>query len=666
MSTRYVWNRYSVNTSYAFEQADVENTSQSEPLECGVKDSDAGSSLFLAVFKSKPTPTGKNTARYNGTYAMLDGTNDRDFYTSDYPWAAVIANARDWAEDAIENDGFPRSPTPGNTYSGTVYLDESWETTSSSGILYHATSPNGDHSERWYPRVQYDAMMRSYYLTLAYGGSTPGKYIYEYEIETNYSQGSTLQGTVSSANSGAYPNNSSSGSSWYVYQGADSIDPAAVTLPSSIMGGETVTATVSPSAGKKYGGTVSYTWQYRLDGGAWQSLGSGTGTAQSLTVPAGTNTVEVQVRAADDLGFTSGTWVSSGAVSVTNNLSPTAPGSITVSAAVAGEPLTVTLTAASDPDGTVAAYVIERRVDGGGWQQVYSGPALTFTDTVGADWQSVQYRAAAVDNEGAQGPYLESEVLPVRTGAVTITGPASGQGEHAQPFDVGPLTLGVTPAPSDPAVQLTVLLDGAETVTASQAAGDEITLHIDPRVMARGAHTLTVTASKEAYAQAMAQYTYTVPAWDGSDIAGGRSGRLEDWLGRKMLPKTLAQDCLGPDGKDMASWIAALQQALGSLDPVPLEPVVRQAPPSGSFALSPGVLYDFTQADASALTFVFDAPESGKAAAYHVMFKCGSTAAAVTLPDSVRTPDGYVIEAGRVYELSVLEGLLTYQSWGVS
>ena len=471
------------------------------------------------------------------------------------------------------------------------------------------------------------------------------------------------RGSVSSASSGAYPTDGWRSPYWYEYQGADTIDPAAVSLPASIFGGDTVTATVTPSAGKVYGGTVSYTWQYRLDGGAWQSLGSGAGTTQQLTVPAGTNTVEVQARANDDLGFTSSTWVSSGAVNVTNNLAPTAPGSITVSAAVAGEPLTVTLTAATDPDGTVAAYIIERRVDGGSWQQVSSGPGLTYTDTVGADWQSVQYRAAAIDNEGAQGPYIESEVLSVSTGAVTITGPASGQGEHAQPFDI-PLTLGVTPAPSDPAVQFAVLLDGAEAVSASHAAGDQITLHIDPRVMARGAHTITVTASKEAYSTAMAQYTYTVPAWDGSDIEGGASGVMQDHTGRKLLPKTLAQDVLGPDGKDVATWLAELQQALGSLDPVPLEPIVRAAPPSGSYALAPGTLYDFTQADASALTFTFEAPAAGKAAAYHVMFKCGGTAATVSLPDGVKTPDGYVIEAGRVYELSILQNMLAYMSWG--
>lgn len=475
------------------------------------------------------------------------------------------------------------------------------------------------------------------------------------------------RGSVSSASSGAYPTDGWRSPYWYEYQGADSIDPAAVTLPAGIFGGDTVTATVTPSAGKVYGGTVSYTWQYRLDGGTWQSLASGTAATQQLTVPAGTNTVEVQVRANDDLGFTSSTWVSSGAVSVTNNLPPSAPGSIDVTAPVAGQPVTVTLTAATDPDGTVAAYVIERWVGsvyGGYWLQVQNSAALTFTETVGADWQSVQYRAAAIDNEGAQGPYIESGTLPVSTGAVTLTGPASGQGEHAQPFDLGPITLGLTPAGTDSGIAFAVLLDGAETVSASQAAGDEITLRVDPRVMARGAHTITVTASKEAYTTAMAQYTYTVPAWDGSDIAGGKSGRFEDHLGNKLLPKTLAQDSLGPGGNDVATWIAELSQGGGSA--APLEPVVKAAPPSGSYALSPGVLYDFTQADASALTFTFTAPQNGKAAAYHVMFRTGSTAATVTLPEGVRTPDGYVIEANRVYELSILQNMLAYQSWGAS
>ena len=650
MSTRYVWERYSRKSSYRLYRQDIEYS----PIEdiC-VVDNRGGYFLFM---KSAPTVVSTNKLEYSGDYRMVDESNlqGQKISSSAYPYATFV-----WADDPDEylDAGMQRYPSVGNTYTGDITL-------SSAGVWADNTIYKAADSGYWGGQQYNDS---GYWVCISLGSnaSYPGSSNYEIEewrTTTDYSQGSTDYGPIASANSGDYPQNSYSGSYWYVYQGADSIDPAAVTLPADIFGGDTVTVTVTPSAGKVYGGNVTYTWQYRLDGGAWQSLGNGAGTTQSLTVPAGTNTVEVQVRANDDLGFTSSTWVSSGAVNVTNNLSPTAPGSISVTAAVAGEPVTVTLTAASDPDGTVAAYVIERRVDSGSWQQVQSAGSLTFTETAGAGWQTVQYRAAAVDNEGAQGPYIESEVLSVSTGAVTITGPASGQGEHAQPFDI-PLTLGVTPTPSDPAVQFAVLLDGAEAVSASHQSGDQITLHIDPRVMARGAHTLTVTASKEAYAQAMAQYTYTVPAWDGSDIEGGLSAPFQDWLGRKLLPRTLAQDCLGPDGKDVATWIAELSQALGDLDSVPLEPVIRQAPPAGSFALAPGTLYDFTQADASALTFTFTAPADGKAAAYHVMFKCGSTAAAVTLPADVRTPDGYVIEAGRVYELSILENLLTYQSW---
>lgn len=655
MSTRHVWERYSRESSYRLYRQDVEYS----PIEdiC-VVDSRGGYFLFM---KSAPTAVSTNRLRYSGDYRMVDDVNLQSQRVSsrDYPYATFI-----WADDPNEysDAGMQRYPSVGNTYSGTITL-------SSSGVWADNTIYRAGDNGYWGGRMDSDA---GYWVSISLGSSAiyPGTSSYEIEewrTTTDYSQGSTDYGPIASANSGAYPQNSYNGSYWYVYQGADSIDPAAVTLPVGIFGGDTVTVTVTPSAGKVYGGNVTYTWQYRLDGGAWQSLGSGAGTTQQLTVPAGTNTVEVQVRANDDLGFTSSTWVSSGAVNVTNNLAPTAPGSITVSAAVAGEPLTVTLTAASDPDGTVAAYLIERWVDsvyGGYWLQVQNSAALTFTETVGADWQSVQYRAAAVDDEGAQGPYIESEVLPVRTGAVTLTGPASGQGEHAQPFDLGPITLGLTPAGTDSGIAFAVLLDGAETVTASQAAGDEITLRVDPRVMARGAHTITVTASKEAYSTAMAQYTYTVPAWDGSDIEGGLSAPFQDWLGRKLLPKTLAQDCLGPDGKDVATWIAELSQGGGSA--APLEPVVKAAPPSGSYALSPGVLYDFTQADASTLTFTFEAPATGKAAAYHVMFKCGSTAATVTLPDGVKTPDGYVIEANRVYELSILQNMLAYQSWGAS
>lgn len=663
MSTRYVWNKYSCNTGYQFHQVDVENISQSKPFKCGEKDSDAGSDIFLALFKSQPIPTGRGSAKYTGTYTLLDGTNDRTFYTSEYPWAAVVANDKSWAPNARKNDGFPEYPSAGNTYSGTITLHESWATSSSYGVLYHASSPNGAKTERWYPRSQHNASLRGYYLNLSYAGTDPGEYLYEYEIETIYSQGSTSYGQVTSADSGAYPANSYSGSYWYRSQGSDTIDPAAVTLPASIFGGDTVAVNVTPSSGKTYGGTVSYTYQYRLDGGAWETLATTTETSQTITVPKGTSTVEVQVCAQDDLGFTSAAWVSSGAVSVTNNLAPTAPGSIQVSGVVAGDSVTVTLTPAADPDGSVSEYIIQRQIDGGDWIEVQRSAALTFTQTVSGDWSTLAFRAAAVDNEGAQGPYITSETLPVSRGAVTITGPEADQGTHSGPFDLT-VTLGITGSPQTPDLHFSAALDGVEAVSAAHQAGDQITLRLYPQAMPRGAHVLKVTATKEDYMAASQSYTYTIPEWDGSDIEGGWSGVIQDPTGRKLLPKTLAQDCLGPGGKDMATLITELKQQMGQLSPA--EDVIRQAPPSGSFELTPGTLYDFTQAAAADLTFTLGAAEGTRAAAYHVLFQSGATPTAVHLPEGIRTPDGYAIEAGRVYELSILENLLTFQSWEAS
>ena len=506
MSSRYVWERYSQNTSYSLSWSTYRPSGVGIPIGRGT--------WMLARSCSINVSTG--SVFFSGSRAFTASIS-----ADDYPY--------------LYRAGY---------VSGTGSISLYRASTQGSGGQWNQTGV-GEKTQAYVNEFNLDHYSRA-------------------SISRNITQGSLL-GYNSNASSGAYPSDGSSGGSWYVYQGSDVIDPDAVSIPASIQGGTSIDITVTPSTGKKYGGTVSYTYQYKLDNGGWQALsGPTTATTQQLTVPKGTASVQVQVRAQDNLGFTSSTWVASETVAVTNNQPPTAPGSIDVANVVSGQKATITLTAATDPDGSIASYIYQRSVDSGAWQQFAQANTLTQTDTVSNSWGTVQYRACAVDNEGAQGPYIESGTLPVSTGAVTLTGPASGQGEHAQPFDLGPITLGLTPAGTDSGIAFAVLLDGAETVSASQAAGDEITLHIDPRVMARGAHTITVTASKEAYTTAMAQYTYTVPAWDGSDIAGGKSGRFEDHLGNKLLPKTLAQDCLGPDGKDVATWIAELSQGGGS------------------------------------------------------------------------------------------------------
>lgn len=489
---------------------------------------------------------------------------------------------------------------------------------------------------------------------------TDKTYCWRRTASLEYSQGSTNYGPVSSADSGAYPSDGSSGSNWYVYQGSDNIDPASVTIPASIQGGTSIDITVTPSTGKTYGGTVSYTYQYKLDNGGWQALsGPTTATTQQLTVPKGTASVQVQVQAQDNLGFTSSTWVASAYVEVTNNQLPTAPGSINVTNVVSGQKATITLTAATDPDGSIASYIYQRSVDSGMWQQFAQENALTQTDTVSNSWGTVQYRACAVDNEGAQGPFATSTLYTVTSGLLVIGGPASSLGELDRQFKLA-LNINVTGVPSLTDIDVQATLDGAGIYTGQVDSGGVATIPVDARLLYTGAHTIRVTISHDDYEPATAEYTFTVPTVSMPD--GGRAlvGQTPD--GEPAFFYTTAQ-AVFCQGGTLADVLAALQG--GSVAPL-LEPVIKEAPPSGSFALAPGVLYDFTQADATALTFTFEAPAAGKGAAYHVMFKCGGTAATVTLPDGVKTPDGYVIEANRVYELSILQNMLAYQSWGAS
>ena len=50
---------------------------------------------------------------------------------------------------------------------------------------------------------------------------------------------------------------------------------------------------------------------------------------------------------------------------------------------------------------------------------------------------------------------------------------------------------------------------------------------------------------------------------------------------------------------------------------------------------------------------------------YHFIFRSGATPTVLTLPDEVIYPDGFEIEANRIYEINIMENLLSYQSWPV-
>lgn len=141
---------------------------------------------------------------------------------------------------------------------------------------------------------------------------------FSYQVQTFVPGYGTKIEDVSSASSSTYPTTSGggvSGAYWYIYQGSDSIDPAGISYPAeNLRPGDGITVSITKSGSIKYGGTVSYLYQYSLNGGGWTNIQTTTATSITFTVPANAQTLQFRARAQDNMGFTSTTYVTGGTV----------------------------------------------------------------------------------------------------------------------------------------------------------------------------------------------------------------------------------------------------------------------------------------------------------------------------------------------------------------
>lgn len=129
-------------------------------------------------------------------------------------------------------------------------------------------------------------------------------------VSSGFVKGATYYGLFSSVSSGTYPTNGKSGNYWYVKSGQDSIDPDSVTYDeSTLIAGQTVTVTISPSTSNTYGGTITYQIETNVDETGWEVVTQTTSTSVNLDIPADAVSWRVRVLASDDMGFTSTDYV---------------------------------------------------------------------------------------------------------------------------------------------------------------------------------------------------------------------------------------------------------------------------------------------------------------------------------------------------------------------
>lgn len=79
--------------------------------------------------------------------------------------------------------------------------------------------------------------------------------------------------------------------------------------------------------------------------------------------------------------------------------------------------------------------------------------------------------------------------------------------------------------------------------------------------------------------------------------------------------------------------------------------------------LEPNKLYIFPEM--ASLTYTLVTGDTGVANEYHFIFQSGATATELVHPAGVNV-GSLTIEANKIYEISVLENMLTWQSWAVS
>ena len=249
---------------------------------------------------------------------------------------------------------------------------------------------------------------------------------------------------------------------------------------------------------------------------------------------------------------------------VLTNEPPTAPGSIAVTGVVGGGSATITLTAATDPDGTVESYRYERRVDGGAWTQFADANSLSQTDAVSSEWGTVAYRACAVDDAGEAGPYATSETYDVNSGWVVISGPAEDMGSKPQPFIFTISASCTGPSAASTGISAQVALDGKQLYTGTVDAGQQINVVIDTRGLAAGEHTVEAQASKDEYLPASKAYSFTVPTLTLPDSVA------TDWFqnpdGQTLCPPTLGRLVICRDGKDADAEFDALEDRITALE----------------------------------------------------------------------------------------------------
>ena len=343
---------------------------------------------------------------------------------------------------------------------------------------------NGSSADRWWLRSPHTNNYGSVWAVNTEGSYDAGRWNYH---SCGVRPALILPSTLLVSDDGTVSTNTAPSTPWNI------------SVPSSIMGGTNISISWAKSSDAE-SNLAGYKVERSTDGGwSWSRIYQGTATSTTDSIAFGTTSVMYRVKAYDTEGLESG-WRTSSRVTVVNNNAPSAPPSIAVPKDVkGGSTLVISWTAASDSDGNLSGYILERSTDGGSaYTQVYKGNALTYTDTITNGWSTVMYRVKAYDTEGLESGYTTSAIRTVRYNvAPAINASSTSLGGKNAPFS---FAYTVTDADGD-TLTVTEKLDGKTTATRTGlASGTALTFEQASTAdgflrILNGSHTIKITAN---------------------------------------------------------------------------------------------------------------------------------------------------------------------------
>ena len=172
------------------------------------------------------------------------------------------------------------------------------------------------------------------------------------------------------------------------------------------------------------------------------------------------------------------------------------------------------------------------------------------------------YRAKAVDDDGASGPYVTSEQYDVNVGWVLIGGPSTAMGQQIKPFTLS-ANIGVSGQTGVTGIAVTGYLDGKKVLDTTINQNDNAEIYVDTRVLASGQHTIQMTAEKTDLLPANKAWQFAIPF--NALPAGGRAEQLRDDQGNPIFPRTTSQQVIGKNGVSIQNDIDALEKSFRGL-----------------------------------------------------------------------------------------------------